>query len=154
MTLRRIRTRRPAHSQTRALARGTGHKSKRSCGSFLVLLHAASAREEFRSRQPSFPRTPYFAIPVNSVGQGDYACSGRSLRWGGSTSLADILARNLETPPYIAARFRSGIEPCPRSLAERRNPSSIRRFCKPMIIKDLVALTGVEPGFAAFSCFL
>src|SRR5260370_41625799 len=50
----------------------------------------------------------------------------------------------------LVIRKRSGIEPCPRSFAERRRPSSIRRFCKPMIIKDLVALTGVEPGFAAF----
>ena len=72
----------------------------------------------------------------------------------------------LDEPPVLRSfwnhRYRTiveqagidGIEPCLSLWRSAAAPGSIRRFCKPMIINGLVALTGVEPVFAGLSCFL
>jgi len=37
---------------------------------------------------------------------------------------------------------------------EGSSANGVHQFCKCMIVKELVALTGIDPVFAAFSCLL
>jgi hypothetical protein len=55
--------------------------------------------------------------------------------------------------PVLRREFDLKSHPVPFRRSTERKAQYVR-FCKCLVLNCLVALTGIEPGFAGFSCFL